>query len=192
MLDNLLVSYRLRIETAFKKLESGIVSEIADAIRETSERGQLIWIIGNGGSAATASHFATDMSRCTNSCGASIKAISLCDNSGLITAIGNDFGFDVIFLKQLSNVASRGDLLIALSASGNSRNILVAMEWARQNGVKTLAMTGFDGGRAKSLADVSIHVPTEIGDYGVAEDAHSILCHFLSSQFRTNKQELNF
>lgn len=185
MLDHLLDKYRLRIEAAFKQLESGAVSNFADAINQTSERGRLIWIIGNGGSAATASHFATDLNRCTNSSGDPIKAISLCDNPGLITAIGNDFSFELIFLKQLSNVAQRGDLLIALSASGNSRNLLVAMEWAKQNGVNTLAMTGFDGGLAKSLADVSIHVPTEIGDYGVAEDTHSILCHFLSSQFRT-------
>ena len=112
--------------------------------------------------------------------------MSLCDNSGLVTAIGNDFGFDFIFSRQLSNAAIPGDLLIVLTASGNSRNLLVAMEWARDNGVKVLALTGFSGGKVKDLADISIHVPTEIGDYGVAEDAHSILCHFLSSQFRTN------
>ena len=155
-------------------------------IKNTADAGSRIWIAGNGGSAATASHFATDLSRCTNSSGAPIKGMSLCDNSGLVTAIGNDFGFDFIFSRQLSNAAIPGDLLIVLTASGNSRNLLVAMEWARDNGVKVLALTGFSGGKVKDLADISIHVPTEIGDYGVAEDTHSILCHFLSSQFRTN------
>jgi D-sedoheptulose 7-phosphate isomerase len=143
-----------------------------------------IWIIGNGGSAATASHFATDLSRCSNSVGEPVHAISLCDNSSLITAIGNDFGFDSVFSRQLSKAAISGDLLIVISASGNSKNLLKAMEWAKGNGIKTLALTGFDGGKAKILADSSLHVPTTSGDYGVAEHAHSILCHFLSSQFR--------
>ena len=109
----------------------------------------------------------------------------MCDNSSLITAIGNDFGFDLIFSKQLSNLAVKGDLLVTLSASGNSQNLLSAMNWAGANGVSNLALTGFDGGQAKLIADFSLHIPTAIGDYGVAEDAHSILCHYLSSQFRT-------
>ena len=155
-------------------------------IKNAVDVGSRIWIIGNGGSAATASHFATDLSRCTNSNGDPVKGISLCDNSGLITAIGNDFGFDFVFSRQLSSAARPGDLLIVLTASGNSRNLLVAMEWARDNGVKVLTLTGFSGGKVKDLADIPIHVLTEIGDYGVAEDAHSILCHFISSQFRTN------
>ena len=90
----------------------------------------------------------------------------------------------MVFSRQLSNAAVKGDLLIAISASGNSKNLLLAMGWAKNNGVKTLALTGFDGGKAKMLADTSLHVPTSDGDYGVAEDAHSMLCHFLSSQFR--------
>jgi len=153
-------------------------------IRDTSNSGKGLWLSGNGGSAATASHFATDLSRCNNSFGDPIRGISLCGNSGLITAISNDFGFDQIFTRQLSNAAVKGDLLVVISASGNSKNLLLAMEWAKNNGVKTLALTGFDGGKAKMLADTSLHVPTSDGDYGVAEDAHSMLCHFLSSQFR--------
>ena len=74
-----------------------------------------------------------------------------------------------------------------ISASGNSKNLLEAMEWAKSNRISTLALTGFDGGMAKIMADTSLHVPTNIGDYGVAEDAHSMLCHFLSSQFRSNQ-----
>ena len=178
--------YTSRINLALAKLTQTDIEAGLSVLGEAMNSGKHIWIAGNGGSAATASHFATDLSRCTNSNGAPVKGISLCDNSGLITAIGNDFGFDFIFSRQLSKIAISGDLLVVLTASGNSRNLLVAMEWARDNGVKVLALTGFSGGKVKDLADISIHVPTETGDYGVAEDAHSILCHFLSSQFRTN------
>ena len=179
-------NYHVRVSRAVSGIQGDRILAGILGIRNTVDAGSRVWIAGNGGSAATASHFATDLSRCTNSNGVPIKGISLCDNAGLITAIGNDFGFDYVFSKQLSNAATPGDLLIVLTASGNSRNLLVAMEWARENGVKVLSMTGFSGGKVKDVADISIHVPTEIGDYGVAEDAHSILCHFLSSQFRTN------
>jgi D-sedoheptulose 7-phosphate isomerase len=176
--------YLTRIFASFERVSSESLKGVVDLLREAIESNCRIWIIGNGGSAATASHFATDLNRCANSGGESVKAMSLCDNTSLITAIGNDFGYDQVFSRQLRNSANSGDLLIVLSASGNSRNILSAMEWARNNRVTTLALTGFDGGQAKVLADSSLHVPTSNGDYGVAEDAHSILCHFLSSQFR--------
>jgi len=177
-------SYLERVNKALSLIESDHLLAAISIIRETVDTGSCLWLSGNGGSAATASHFATDLSRCNNSSGEPVKGISLCDNSGLITAIGNDFGFDLVFSRQLSNAAVKGDLLIVISASGNSKNLLLAMEWAKNNGVKTLALTGFDGGKAKILADTSLHVPTSHGDYGVAEDAHSMLCHFLSSQFR--------
>jgi D-sedoheptulose 7-phosphate isomerase len=176
--------YINRINLAFSEMPQGSVDGALNLLSETVDSSNRIWVAGNGGSAATASHFATDLSRCNNSSGEPVKGISLCDNSGLITAIGNDFGFDLVFSRQLSNVAVKDDLLIVISASGNSKNLLLAMEWAKNNGVKTLALTGFDGGKAKMLADTSLHVPTSYGDYGVAEDAHSMLCHFLSSQFR--------
>ena len=179
-----LTDYVARIFASFERMNSESLKEVVDLLRGAIESNCRIWIIGNGGSAATASHFATDLNRCTNSVGESVKAMSLCDNTSLITAIGNDFGYDQVFSRQLHNSASSGDLLIILSASGNSKNIISALGWAQNNKVTTLALTGFDGGQAKVLADTSLHVPTTNGDYGVAEDAHSILCHFLSSQFR--------
>lgn len=177
-------NYHRRVSQAVSFIQEDQIIAGILGIRETVDADSRIWVVGNGGSAATASHFATDLSRCTNSSGAPIKGISLCDNSGLITAIGNDFGFDFVFSRQLSILATPGDLLVVITASGNSRNLVMAMEWAKNNGVKVLALTGFSGGKVKDLADIPIHVPTEIGDYGVAEDTHSILCHFLSSQFR--------
>ena len=177
-------NYLERVNKALSSTDSEHLLAAISMIRDTVDAGNSLWLSGNGGSASTASHFATDLSRCNNSSGDPIKGISLCDNSSLITAIGNDFGFDLVFSRQLSNAAVKGDLLIVISASGNSTNLLLAMEWAKNNEVKTLALTGFDGGNAKILADSSVHVPTSNGDYGVAEDAHSMLCHFLSSQFR--------
>ena len=174
-------SYLIRITKALEKTDVG---KALEALRATSDSGGTIWLVGNGGSAATASHFATDLNKCKDSQGRPISAMSLCDNTGLITAIGNDFSFEEIFLRQLINLSKPGDLLIVLSASGNSKNLITAIQWAKSNRVLTLSMTGFDGGLAIGMTDISLHVPTQLGDYGVAEDAHSILCHFLSSQFR--------
>ena len=185
MVEPSVKKYLSNINESFIKLSQTSVNDALLALSLTMNSNRTIWIAGNGGSAATASHFATDLSRCNNKNGNPVKGISLCDNSGLITAIGNDFGFDFVFSKQLSNLAIGGDLLVTLSASGNSKNLLLAMAWARENGVSNLALTGFDGGQAQLLADVSLHVPTAIGEYGVAEDAQSILCHYLSLQFRT-------
>lgn len=178
------INYTKRINLAFSKIDQSNIEKVLLVLNQSFESGARIWIAGNGGSATTASHFATDLSRCKNSRNKPIKGISLCDNSGLITAISNDFGYEYIYSHQLSNLATAGDLLIVLSASGNSKNILEVIGWAKNNQVKTIALTGFDGGAANKLADISIHIPTEIGDYGVAEDAHSIVCHFLSSQFK--------
>ena len=178
------INYTKRLNLAFSKIDQSSIEKVLSVLNQSFESGARIWIAGNGGSAATASHFATDLSRCKNSRNKPIKGISLCDNSGLITAISNDFGYEYIYSHQLSNLATTGDLLIVLSASGNSKNILEVIGWAKNNQVKTIALTGFDGGEANKLADISIHIPTEIGDYGVAEDAHSIVCHFLSAQFK--------
>ena len=178
------IEYRDRINSALRGIPQTSIDQSIAVISKTIENNNRIWIAGNGGSAATASHFATDLNRCTNSENDPVKGISLCDNLGLITAIGNDFGYEHVFSRQLMNLATRGDLLVVLTASGNSKNILNAMEWAKSQVITSLALTGFEGGRVRALADISLHVETAIGDYGVAEDAHSILCHFLSSQFK--------
>ena len=178
------INYIKHINSAISKIDQSSIEKVLFVLNQSFESGVRIWIAGNGGSAATASHFATDLSRCKNSSDKPIKGISLCDNSGLITAIGNDFGYEYIYSRQLSKLATIGDLLIVLTASGNSKNILEVLRWAKNNQVKTIALTGFDGGEANKMADISIHIPTEIGEYGVVEDAHSIICHFLSSQFR--------
>lgn len=176
--------YVTRISLALSATSSERIEEVIKIILNCSENGGTIWLIGNGGSASTSSHFATDLSRCTNSKGEPIKGLSLCDNSSLITAIGNDFGFEEIFVKQLTNLAKKSDLLISISASGNSVNIIKAIEYAKTNSIKTVALNGFNGGSVHEICDFSIHVPTAIGDYGVAEDAHLIISHFICSQMK--------
>jgi len=157
-----------------------VAAFIADLLR-AREHGANIFFIGNGGSAATASHFANDIAIGTDNYDKPFKAISLTDNMPIVTAIGNDFGYEDIFLRQLMVLASPGDLLVAISASGNSPNLLSAIEYANVNGIKTIAITAFDGGKMRSLAASGIHVPTEPKEYGPAEDAHMILDHLVGA-----------
>jgi D-sedoheptulose 7-phosphate isomerase len=188
MSDGLFEDYIYKIKTAIDGISRTSVTQALGVLSATFNSNGKICIAGNGGSAATASHFATDLSRCTNVNGEPVRSISLCDNAGLLTAISNDFGFEYIFTRQLNNIAAKGDLLVVISASGTSKNILRAIEFAKSHKISTLALTGFDGGQARFLADFSLHVPTINGDYGVVEDVHLMLCHYLSSRFIAAKQ----
>ena len=184
MKKKLFQSYISRIDHALDTISLNELETSVKIISNSSKNSGKIWLIGNGGSAATASHFATDLSRCTGENSQPLTAISLCDNLGLITAIGNDFSFEDIFVKQLQNLGKAGDLLISISASGNSRNLIKAVEFANTFSISTLSLVGFDGGALQELSDNSIFVQTNIGDYGIAEDCHSIICHYISSQLR--------
>jgi D-sedoheptulose 7-phosphate isomerase len=145
------------------------------------EQGSTIYFIGNGGSAATASHFANDIAIGTNSYSKAFRAISLTDNVPIITAIGNDFGYNDIFSRQLQVLGQEGDFLVGISASGNSPNLIKAFEYAKSVKIETVAITAFDGGKMKQIADFSVHVPTEMKEYGPAEDAHMILDHLIGA-----------
>jgi D-sedoheptulose 7-phosphate isomerase len=176
--------YSSRISAALAATNPESIEKVIEAILECSSSNGTIWLIGNGGSASTSSHFATDLSRCINANGKPVKGVSLCDNSGLITAIGNDFGFEEIFVNQLTNLAMNNDLLISISASGNSTNLIKAINYAKSKLIKTVALTGFNGGVLHKICDYSVHVPTGLGDYGVSEDSHSIISHYICSQIR--------
>jgi phosphoheptose isomerase len=125
-----------------------------------------------------------DIGKTLNSKGKPGRAISLCDNSSVITAISNDNSFDQVFEKQLSCLANPNDVLVSISASGNSKNLIRAVNFANRNDIITLSLTGFNGGEISNISKFSLHVPTIEGDYGVAEDCHSILCHYLSEELR--------
>lgn len=158
--------------------------EIAGFIRtllQARARGATVYFIGNGGSAATASHFANDLTIGTNDYERPFRIVSLTDNVAVLTAIGNDFGYDEVFVRQLRVLARRDDVLVGISASGNSPNLIKAFEYANSAGIKTVALTAFDGGKLKAIAHEGVHVPTAPKEYGPAEDVHMILDHLVVS-----------
>lgn len=159
------------------KVEINPIVKLLNMLQVVRKNKKKIYLIGNGGSAATASHLATDLQK------KDFKAISLVDNISLITAIGNDIGYDYIFRNQLMNCLNVGDVLIAFSASGNSLNILKAIEYAKNEEVVTVGFSGFNGGRLKDRCDISIHVATELGAYGPVEDIHMVIGHLVAKYF---------
>ena len=157
------------------------IEKFIEVLLEARERGSSIFFIGNGGSAATASHFANDIAIGTRTSEKPFRAISLCDNQAVITAIANDDGYEEIFSQQLQVLLKKQDVVIGISASGNSPNLLKAIDTSRKLSAITVGISAFDGGKMKEMVDVSLHVPTEKGEYGPAEDAHMVLDHLISS-----------
>jgi D-sedoheptulose 7-phosphate isomerase len=174
-------SYIEYLNQVLRGIDADAVARFAQTLLAARERGATVYFIGNGGSAATSSHFANDLSIGTNSYEKPFRVVSLTDNQAIITAIGNDFGYEEIFKRQLQVLTRPGDVLVAISASGNSPNLLKAIEYAKGAGVMTVAITAFDGGKMKVLADDGIHVPTGLKEYGPAEDAHMVLDHLLGA-----------
>lgn len=160
------------------------VGAVMEEILRCRNSGKNIFFIGNGGSAATASHFANDISIGTRTSGLKpFKAISLTDNMAIISALANDEGYEAIFTKQLEVHMNKGDIVIAISASGNSPNIIHALDFVKSFGNKTIGFTGFEGGKLKEICDLNIHIPTDRGEYGPVEDFHMILDHLFGSYF---------
>ena len=157
------------------------IEKFVEVLLEARERESSIFFIGNGGSAATASHFANDIAIGTRTYEKPFRAISLCDNQAVITAIANDDGYEKIFSQQLQVLLKKQDVVVAISASGNSPNLLDAIDTAKKMNAITVGISAFDGGKMKEMVDVSLHVPTEKGEYGPAEDAHMVLDHLVSN-----------
>ena len=174
-------SYLNYLQSILKKIDTKEIARFIETLLNARKRKATVFFIGNGGSAATASHFANDISIGTNDYDDPFKAISLTDNVSILTAIGNDFGYEEIFVRQLRVLGQPEDVVVGISASGNSENLLKAFEYAQEIGIKTVAITGFDGGKLKNMADEGIHVPTGYKEYGPAEDAHMILDHLVGA-----------
>ena len=173
-------SYLNRVCQEVQNLDMDQVENMATIIEEAYHVGRFVFIIGNGGSGATASHLCEDLAKCTlrdfeNQ--KRLKVLSLTDNTAGIMAWGNDEGYDRIFVEQLKNLASPGDVLLAISGSGNSPNILKAVDWANLNGLTTVGITGFGGGRLKSDAHHNFHVA--IDDMGIVESIHLVAFHWI-------------
>ena len=157
------------------------IEKFVEVLLEARERESSIFFIGNGGSAATASHFANDIAIGTRTYKKPFRAISLCDNQAVITAIANDDGYEKIFSQQLQVLLKKQDVVVAISASGNSPNLIDAIDTAKKLNTITVGISAFDGGKMKEMVDVSLHVPTAKGEYGPAEDAHMVLDHLVSN-----------
>jgi D-sedoheptulose 7-phosphate isomerase len=174
-------AYLEYLASVLKTIDVREIGQFVRTILDARERGATIYFIGNGGSAATASHFANDIAIGTNSYDKPFRAVSLTDNQAIITAVGNDFGYEEIFVRQLQVLGRKGDVVVGISASGNSPNLIKAFEYAKSVGIKTVAITAFDGGKMKPMADEGVHVPTAPKEYGPAEDAHMVLDHLVGA-----------
>ncbi len=174
-------AYLDHVQTVLQRIDTAEVGRFIATLLDARERGATVFFIGNGGSAATASHFANDVAIGNDEYKKPFLAISLADNMPMITAIANDFGYEEIFVRQLRVLGKRGDVLVGISGSGNSPNVVLAFEYALSAGIKTVAITAFDGGKLKAMADEGIHVPTEPKEYGPAEDAHMVLDHLVGA-----------
>ena len=174
-------AYLEYLKSMLSRIDNSEIGRFIETLLDARKRVATIFFIGNGGSAATASHFANDLAYGTNDYDQPFRAISLADNVPVLTALGNDFGYEDIFLRQLQVLAKKGDVLVGISASGNSANLVKAFDYALSVDIKTVAITAFDGGKIKTLANEGIHVPTEPQEYGPAEDAHMVLDHLVSA-----------
>ena len=177
-------AFLTRVSEELAKIEPAEIEKLAELIWDVYQAGRYVYVIGNGGSGSNASHFCEDMGKGTldrkffdDDSKRRLKILSLTDNTPYITAWGNDEGFDRVFVEQLKNLASPGDLLVAISGSGNSPNILRAVEWANLHGLKTFGCTGYSGGKLRSLAQSGLHVALD--DMGIVESIHLTAFHWV-------------
>jgi D-sedoheptulose 7-phosphate isomerase len=181
-LSDFVNDYLARLKDAIDTVPVSRVEAMGDILYRAYRHGKQVFIIGNGGSAATASHMACDLAKNTIAPNRPrFRVMSLSDNMAMISALANDVGYDYVFSEQLNNLIRPGDVLISITGSGNSPNILRAMEYARHSAATNIAMLGFDGGRALELADEYVLVP--VWDYGIVEDIHMVLDHVLTEYF---------
>lgn len=172
--------YLDRVCREIQRLDSRQIENLSSILESAYHANKFVFICGNGGSGANASHLCEDLAKCTLRDFESqkrLKVLSLTDNTAGIMAWANDEGYDRIFIEQLKNLASPGDALLAISGSGNSPNVLKAVEWANRNGLVTVGITGFSGGKLKSLAQHGLHV--EIDDMGIVESLHQVVFHWI-------------
>lgn len=175
--------YLDRLRTAIDGLPRDRLNQLAQTLLGAYRNDKQVFTIGNGGSSSTASHLAADLSK--NTTGANTRRFritSLNDNAAIVTAIANDLGYENVFVEQLINLIRPGDVLIAVSASGNSPNIVKAIRYAQEQSAHVAALLGFDGGEAAKLADNAIVVPSS--DFGIVEDLHLAINHILVEYFR--------
>jgi D-sedoheptulose 7-phosphate isomerase len=184
-MDEWLTKYLDEFSRVVSIIPRNQVADFANELRKALIEERRIFVIGNGGSASNASHFVTDLGKGASlAVGKSFKCASLCDNISWITALANDESFDEVYVEQLKNFAKKGDLLLSISVSGNSPNIVKAVEWANDNGLLTLTLAGGARGQIVELSDQAIVIDSE--HYGRVEDAQMVICHMICYAFMEN------
>lgn len=172
-------------KAALDSIPTEAVAHLIEKLQKALREDRQIFVFGNGGSAANASHFVTDLGKgASDKVRRRFRCLSLNDNVSWMTALGNDYSYDDIFVRQLMNFAQRGDLALAMSVSGNSPNVVLAMEWARTAGLQTIALVGGKRGKLADIAEQVIVIDSP--HYGRVEDAHMGICHMLCYAFMEN------
>lgn len=174
--------YIKKLTTLLQTIEPKEVEKVGMLLSAAREEGRQVFLIGNGGSAASASHIAVDLGKgCSRNREKRFRVISLTDNTPWITALSNDISYEDVFVEQLKNYADKGDLLIAISGSGNSKNVLKALHYANQIGCETVGISGFAGGKLKDLVKHHVHIKSD--HMGLIEDGQMIVGHILVYAF---------
>jgi len=177
-------AYVSRLQDELKRVDPQEIQAWADLVYDAWHNEKFVFVFGNGGSGTTATHICEDLGKSSlhqhhlkDESRKRLKILSLTDNLGWILALGNDVGYDQIFVQQLMNYGSAGDLVIAISGSGNSPNVLHAVDWANRHGLKTFGLTGYDGGKLRAMQQAGMHVP--LHDMGMVESIHLCLFHWV-------------
>jgi D-sedoheptulose 7-phosphate isomerase len=182
MIDQV-TDYLEQVRVVLGRLDTAAIAQIIEVLHEARLNGRTIFLMGNGGSAATASHWANDLSKGASRPGAPrLRVIALTDNVPLITAWANDTEYANIFVEQLANFVRPGDVVIGISGSGNSENVIRAIEYGREQGAFTIGLTGFDGGRLKDAAELCLVAPSGVMEQ--VEDAHMVVTHSITMSLR--------
>ncbi len=177
-MSNPIDTYILDLQNTLKLLPTGRIQEAIDLLIEARTERRQVFIMGNGGSASTASHFVCDLAKNTrNPQLPNFRVIGLTDNMAIFSALANDEGYENVFAQQLASFVEADDIVIGISASGNSANVLNAIELGNRMGARTIGMTGFDGGRLRKMVDVDIHIPSDCIEH--VEDIHLMLEHLI-------------
>ena len=174
--------YVAALEVLLDRVDLDAIERVVQRLRRVRDAGGTVFIAGNGGSAATASHWANDLGKATKRSGrAPMRVMCLSDNVSWLTALANDEGYERAYAGQLENFAGPDDVLIAISASGNSPNLVAAVDVARDSGGTTIGFLGFDGGVLKDMVDEHVWIASPPGSYELVEDGHSVLCHIVTT-----------
>ncbi|MEO5814752.1 MAG: SIS domain-containing protein [Gemmatimonadaceae bacterium] len=180
--------YVAQVQDALEQVQESALDEAYRVISTAVRENRRVFVAGNGGSAAIADHLCCDWTKGTHSPGLPpLRTHSLASNVPVLTAIANDFGYDAVFSRQLELLANPGDVLLLISSSGNSPNIVAALDAAKAMGITTVGLSGFSGGVLAQRADVCLHVP--YSNYGLVEDCHQMLMHTFGQLFVTRREQ---